>query len=364
MPAPIPAVSSLSLEAPDVIVPGSPMTLRCDDNLATAKRTWKVEDTSGTVWTLVSQNDDTGAVFTATAGETGGTITATITRTWDKKSASDTIEYSVEAPTTDDDEKKNIGMSSPKALWDQRLREVGENGIKSRRIYADLSSSGISQRSLIDEAVADGLVPVVSVKFPDFNRAAAGDYNAWARTAASQLNSYDTKVLIAAWHEPYDNMDGATWLKIQRHLLPIFGEQPNLETYCILHGWLFDNRIGDINSFMSSDVMDLLDYFGVDSYQSGTMSNPGNKDLSTRMPIILDWLDDKGVPDKPLVIGEFSAYTAQSLNNVGEAILSTPNVKYALLFNSNTGGKGEPLVPGTARMTEFKEIKSDDRALQ
>mgnify|MGYP000851862118 FL=1 len=259
---------------------------------------------------------------------------------------------------------KNIGMSSPANLWDQRLSEVGANGIKSRRIYADVSASGISNRALIEDAIAAGMTPVVSFKLPSFAPTSWTATNTWVTTAANQLQAYGVPILIACWHEPYDDMTGPQWLAMQRQVLPILNAKANLSTYCILHGWLLDNRIQDWNSFMAPDVMAMLTYFGCDSYQSGTNTAPGDKDLSTRMPTLLSWLNAQGVPNKPVVIGEFSAYTAASLTSIGETILSTPQVKYALEFNSNTGGKGEPLVPGTTRMTAFKNIKADPRAMQ
>lgn len=261
---------------------------------------------------------------------------------------------------------KVIGMSSPASLWDQRLAEVGAQGIKSRRIYADLSSAGISQRTLIEDAIAAGMTPVVSFKFGTgtIANAGAGAYNAWVTTAATQLQGYGVPILVACWHEPFDDMTGSQWLAIQRQVLPILNAKSNLSTYCILHGWLLDNRVADWNSYMAPDVFAALDYFGCDSYQSGTNTSPGSNDLTTRMPDLLNWLAAQGDAAKPVIIGEWSAYTAASLTSVGNTILSTPNVRYALLFNSQQGGKGEPLVPGTARMSSFQATKADARAMR
>lgn len=262
----------------------------------------------------------------------------------------------------------SIGMSSPKDLWDQRYREVGADGLTSQRIYCDVNSSGIATNlDRIQKAISLDLTPVVSFKFPSASIAAVGrgDCNAWAAKAADQLQALGVTSLVAAFHEPYDNMSGPEFLATQRQLLPVFNARSNIETYCILHGWLLDNESqmpARFTAYMAPDVMEMLTYFGIDSYQSGTMDSPGDKDLSTRMPTLLKWLRAQGAPDKPVVIGEFSGYTAASMRKVGEAILSTPNVRYALLFNSASGGKGEPVVPNTDRMTAFQAIKADPRA--
>jgi hypothetical protein len=253
---------------------------------------------------------------------------------------------------------KRIGMSSPADQWDQRLAEVGPNGITSYHIYADVSSSGISQMSRIDEAISLGMTPVITFKFGSgsVSTAGSGGYNAWVTTAMNQLQAKGVPMLVACWHEPFDDMTGPQWLAIQRQVLPLINAKSNLESYCILHGWLTDNRIADWDSFMAPDVFALLDYMGLDSYQSGTPAAPGTKDLSTRMPTILDWLEDQGDRNKPLVIGEYNAYTVASLNAVQSTILNTPNVKHALAFNSATGGKG--VVFTGAILSAFKAFKA------
>lgn len=261
---------------------------------------------------------------------------------------------------------KVIGMSAPSSLWDQRLGEVGPAGTKARRIYADVSASGLTNMNLITDAIAAGMTPCVTFKFGSgtIANAGAGVYNSWVQAAATQLQALGVLILIGCWHEPFDDMTGPQFLAIQRQVLPILNAQPNLSTFCILHGWLLDNLDSRFTAYMAPDVMGLLDYFGVDSYQSGTNSSPGSNDLSTRMPTLLSWLSAQGVPDKPLIIGEFSGYTAASLTATGNAILNTAQVAYALLFNSQTGGKGEPLVPGTTRMTAFQALKADSRVQQ
>jgi len=261
---------------------------------------------------------------------------------------------------------KIVGMSSPASLWDQRLAEVGRPGITARRIYADVSANGISNMSLIQDAIAAGMTPCVSFKFGSgtIAKAGNGDYNQWVQAAANQLQALGVPILVACWHEPFDDMSGPEFLAIQRQVLPILNAKSNLSTFCILHGWLLDNLDSRFTAYMAPDVFAMLTYFGIDSYQSGTNASPGNNDLSTRMPTLLNYLSSMGDANKPLIIGEFSAYTAASMNAIGNTILTTPNVKYALEFNSQTGGKGEPLVPNTTRMTAFQNLKADSRVRQ
>jgi hypothetical protein len=261
----------------------------------------------------------------------------------------------------------SIGMSSPRSLWPQRLAEVGPDGVTSQRIYCDVTASGISSNlDRITTALAEGRTPVVSLKPSDRNIDAWGSSarDSWVTAAADQLQALGGRILVADWHEPSDDMTGPEYLDIQRRHLPILGERPNLETYCINHGWLLDRQVPKFAEYLPLELVDLVDYAGIDTYQSGTMASPGPSEPHHRIAALVDYLTRLGRPDKPVIIGEYSAYTAAALARAGDAILATPNVRYALLFNSDQGGKGEPLVPGTERMAAFRATKADDRAKQ
>lgn len=255
---------------------------------------------------------------------------------------------------------KVIGMSAPSSLWSQRLSEVGACGIEARRIYADLSSAGATQRNLIGATIAAGMTPVVSFKVPSFTTAGSGAYNAWADKAADQLDAYGVRILVGVWHEPSDDMTGPQFLAMEHQLIPRF-DRPNLRTFAINHGWLLDNQVAKFSTYADDALLNELDYYGIDTYQSGTMSNPGSKEPHHRIAALTQWLTGQGHRDMPIVIGEYSAYTAAAMTRAGEAILSTPSVAYALEFNSQTGGKGVPLTG--SRLAAFQNTKADARAL-
>jgi hypothetical protein len=99
---------------------------------------------------------------------------------------------------------------------------------------------------------------------------------------------------------------------------------------------------------------------GIDSYQSGTEDNPGPIYSGHRIPPLLDLLDDRGHPDMPIVVGEYNGWTTEALRYSGEVFLSTPTLWSALVFNSETGGKGK-ILEGE-RLEAFKATKSDPRA--
>jgi len=261
----------------------------------------------------------------------------------------------------------SIGMSSPRSLWPQRLAEVGPDGVTSQRIYCDVTSTGISSNlDRITTALAEGRTPVVSLKPSDRNIDAWGSSarDSWVTQAADQLQALGGRILVADWHEPSDDMTGPEYMDFQRRHLPILGARPNLETYTINHGWLLDRQASKFAESLPLELVDLVDYAGIDTYQSGTMASPGPLEPHHRIAAFVDYLTGLGRPDKPVVIGEYSAYTAAALARAGDAILATPNVRFALLFNSDQGGKGEPLVPGTERMAAYRATKADDRAKQ
>ena len=84
-----------------------------------------------------------------------------------------------------------IGMSAPAGVWDARVAAVGA-GLGARRIFADLAAGPTSQIKLVEQAHADGMLPVISYKVGgDAAGAAAGRYNDAAEQAAAKLASYD-----------------------------------------------------------------------------------------------------------------------------------------------------------------------------
>lgn len=342
---------TLSLDKPAYEV-GETMTLTTEDNLTTAIRTWTVSDTSGTVWTKVSQ-DDNGSVWTAVATKTsGGTVTATLVRQWDKATDSASVDYTVNVP------KKVIGMSAPASEWNTRIAEVGP-GVKARRIFADLTSTGSSQLNLITDAHNAGMMPIVSYKVPNVNTAISGGYDAWAELAAQQLEAFDKTTAVVIWHEPRGDMTPAQYVALQERLVPIF-QRGKLKVGPILNGWLLDNRVAEFKSFTSPNLLNLWDWVGMDTYESGTITSPGTQKPAMRVPALVNFLAAEGHPEKQIGVGEYNGFSAQSIADMGEALLSTEQVWFGAVWNS-TGGLGVTL--SGDRLQAFKDTLADPRAL-
>ena len=109
----------------------------------------------------------------------------------------------------------------------------------------------------------------------------------------------------------------------------------------ILNGWLLDNKVADFASFCPDDLFDVWDWFGIDTYESGTMESPGARKPAERIPALVSYLQSRG-QDLPIGIGEYNGYSAETIAAAGAAILGTPNVWFGCMWNA-TEGKGHTL---------------------
>ena len=249
-----------------------------------------------------------------------------------------------------------IGMSSPASVWDQRVRAVGP-GLAARRIFADLGSGATSQIRLVEQAHAAGMMPVISYKVGgDVAGAVSGRYNAVAEQAAAKLASYGLPTAVTFWHEPYGDMSGAQYAAASKQLLPIF-KRGELRVGPLLNGWLLDNKLSTFASYCPDELFAIWDWMGIDTYESGTMEAPGSRKPAERIPALAAYVTSRGY-DLPLGVGEYNGYSAKSIADAGEALLSTPSVWFGCLWNS-TGGKGWELTG--ARLAAFKQTLADPR---
>lgn len=253
---------------------------------------------------------------------------------------------------------KIIGMSSPANVWDQRLTEVGAEGITARRIFAQLTTSGTDQLDLVADAVAAEMMPVISYKVANPS-ASSGTYDDMAEQAATRLAGFDVPVRLAVWHEPHGDMTPAQFVALNERLLPIF-QRGQIKVGCFLNGWLLDRRVDDFDAYTSPALFDLWDWFGIDTYESGTITAPGEVKPADRIPELVAYLESKG-SDLPIGIGEYNGYSAETIAAAGEAILSCDRLEFACMWNSTTG-KGYVLEG--ARLAAFKAAKADPRVLQ
>lgn len=250
-----------------------------------------------------------------------------------------------------------IGMSAPADVWHRRVRQVGR-GLGARRIYADLADGPDSQLKLVEQAHDAGLLPVVSYKVGgDAAGAVNGRYNAVAERAAARLASYRLATAVSFWHEPYGDLTGAEYVAASKQLLPAF-RRGRLKVGPILNGWLLDNQEGEFGSYCPDDLFDLWDWFGIDTYESGTRTEPGDRKPAERVTALSSYLKARGHRGMPIGVAEYNGYSARSVADMGEALLSTRNVWFGCLWNS-TGGRGWKL--SGDRLTAFRDTLADPR---
>ena len=255
-------------------------------------------------------------------------------------------------------EQKLIGMSAPANLWSVRLAEVGACGIEARRIFGDLTADGTGGKaSTIEQAVDAGMMPVISYKVPSVSTLNSGGYTSRLTATRNYLNSLGTQVTATFWHEPHGDMTPAQFRQGSSRFLAL--QSPTIAVGPILNGWLLDNRVADFASYTSTSLLNRWDFVGTDIYQAGSLTNPGAG--PARGIVNLEaWMDTRGYPDKPIGVGEYNGYTAAAVAAAGEAILSTPEVWFGLLFNSQTGNKGVVLIGEI--LDAFQVTKADPRA--
>ncbi|CAM3679536.1 hypothetical protein [Nocardioides zeicaulis] len=245
-----------------------------------------------------------------------------------------------------------IGMSTPARQWATRSAEVGA-GLGARRIFADLAGGPTSQLALVRAAHAAGQLPVVSYKAGgSIADTLAGRYDDVAAEAAAQLAALGKPTAVTFWHEPHGNMTPAQYVAAQRRIVPILQRGgATLRVGPLLNGFLLDRQVSTFAQYAPAELLDLWDFFGIDTYESGTMSNPGAAKPAPRIGAARTFLTQRGFATMPLGVGEYNGYSAQTITDTGNALLGTSNVWFGCLWNS-TGGKGVAL--SGDRLTAFR----------
>lgn len=259
---------------------------------------------------------------------------------------------------------KIIGMSAPAAEWTARLAEVGPNGITARRIFCDLAKGAGHQQTATEQALDAGMMPVLSFKVGgNITGALAGQYDAVAVQVAARLEGYGKPVAVTFWHEPEPDITGAQFCELHRRYLPIF-QSALVKVGPIWNGWLLDNQVDTFSAYASDDLLEAWDYCGMDIYAQGDKGQPSTWKLGPArgLPKLVAWLADHGHPDKPILIGEYNGWTAEHIAEMGEALLSTPQLWAGLTFNSDVGNKGQVLTGD--RLAAFRATKADPRVVQ
>jgi hypothetical protein len=320
-------------------------------------------NTSATVDPASCVRGDTSTVCTVpheqvTATETvipaPETVTATVTETVTATPS--------ETPTTTPPvvtSKVIVGMSAPASDWNTRLAEVGRCGVESRRIFADLTSTGRDQSTLIEQALNAGMTPVVSYKVPSVTTLNANGYDSWLAALNTYLGGFNKPITVTFWHEPHGDMTPAQFRDGSQQFLDSLTDS-DLLLGPLLNGWLLDNRVSDWASYTSPALLNQWDFLGLDTYQSGSEASPGAYG-GRAIPLARTWLNQQGKPDLPIVVGEYNGFTADSIAKGGEQVLLAANKVFAGAVWNSTGGTFTPLTG--ARLDAYKATKADSRAL-
>lgn len=340
------------------VAAGSPLVLRITFDPDTVRRVG-VWDLSGTTWTRIGWTSST-QTWTATRGGGSGQVVIGSVR-FDGTRYRDRLAYEVAEGSTGglapDVDGPFIGMNAPADLWDRRAAEVGV-ALGARRIFADLATGASSQIKLVEQAHADGMLPVISYKVGgDVSGAIAGRYDAVATAAAAQLASYGLPTAVTVWHEPYKDMTGAQYTAMSRRLLSIF-RRDEVKVGPILNGWLLDDRIDEFEQFCAEELFGIWQYVAIDTYEAGTLLSPGAARPASRIPALAAYLRSRG-HDLPIGVGEYNGYSYSSLLEVGEALFTTPNVWFGCVWN-NSAEISEVLTGD--RLRAFRETAADPRA--
>lgn len=253
-----------------------------------------------------------------------------------------------------------IGMSSPKPDWQARLQQVGRTGVTARRIFADLNADASDQMDLVDYAHYNNMMPVFSFKVPSMAAGATGQYDAWVKRLGERLAAYGKMTTVTYHHEPYGDtgVTASDFVKCNQRFAPLL-KSSNVKFGPFLNGWLLDRQVNSFKSFTSPDLLkDGWDWLGMDTYESGTMTDPGVYKPAGRIPLLVKFAADNGVPGKPLGIGEYNGYSASTIAAAGDAILATPQFWFGCMWNATTG-KGYVLEG--ARLDAFKKTLADTR---
>jgi hypothetical protein len=338
---------------------GQEMKLKLKEEVRRPLRV-RVTDSTGTVWRKTFKNDRR-QVWTATATAPGtGVVTITMRRS-DGHVFRRAVAYTVAGTTPPPTPGPTtlVGMSAPANAWDTRLSAVG-GGVAARRIYADLGAGYLSQMKTVEQAHADGMMPVISYQVGgDVAGAVNGAYNAVAEQAASKLASYGRPTAVTFWHEPNTDLSPADHVAASKQILPYF-KRGELRVGPILNGFLLDNQVDTFAAFTPDEMFGLWDYVGIDTYEGGTADRPGPRKPADRIYALRSYLSSRGY-DHPIGVGEYNGFSAETIAAAGEALLGTPDVWFGILWNA--AAEVDWVLSGD-RLTAFQQTLADPRAAE
>lgn len=257
-----------------------------------------------------------------------------------------------------------LGMSAPANLWAQRKAQVEATGgrLQARRIFRTSLTQSLS---LVDDAIDEGLVPVVSLKVNnDWAGVARGDYDAQLDALAEALAAKPAdRIAVCLHHEPDKQSDppdrgegGFAWdfAGMYRRAIARLGQASNVEVAAIMNGWWWTNRQAaltdaEIDVWLPADVRSQI-IIAADDY-----SPQGGEPSVVKTQNRVDWAYRMGDVQR-LGVGEFNGYEPSDLTDLCDLVRTEPLFRggWALVWNSD-GADYDPL-DQTGLLDDFQEI--------
>ena len=263
-------------------------------------------------------------------------------------SAGQAIKFGVTVTTSG---TTKFGMSAPQAKWDERLLQVGgDTNIHYRRIFYNSFEDNLS---LVQTAINDGMIPVISWKTGLYSWAQVGSGQADAalRSLVTKLNAIPGRKHLVLHHEPAGDGTAKDYVALQVRGLTILKTAQQATVGPIANGWWWSSRSqgytdAEIAQWLTPQVIALSDVIAADTYQDQTLEEDG----SVKAKNMSLWAQRVGVT--ALGIGEFNGFNASAITNTMNVVKADIKFKWALVWNSGPTGLGTPL--DGARLEAFK----------
>jgi hypothetical protein len=170
------------------------------------------------------------------------------------------------------------GNSSPASMEASAGRVLGLH-----RTYWNYGNVAASIKSATADATA-GRIPWLSYKLSvSWADAAAGKADAATQALAAQLATVPGPVWVAIHHEPEGDGNLSDWVALQKRLLPILAQAPNVRTSVIFTAWdTFDsgNPAYSLNALWPGNMVDIMGVDAYNRYGDATHANKGWQEMS------------------------------------------------------------------------------------
>ena len=153
-------------------------------------------------------------------------------------------------------------------------------------------------------------------------------------------------------------MTGAQYAAASRQLLPVF-KRGELRVGPILNGWLLDRQQDLFASYCPEDLFGLWDWFGIDTYETGSLSSPGKRKPADRHPCRCEVRDRRG-PRPAAGRGRVQRVTAGRPSLLPARRCSAPPMSGSVACGTRPARKGVPLTGD--RLAAFQATLADPRA--